>query len=122
MLWGGLELAAKGPDLGEDSLGKQSRRKSIVQPFSIFYSLALHRGVAGGSIDLRGPPAAPQRRTGARRGAIAATDHSGWQSAGLGLGVHTRQSSPKHPGSSALLVNQDWTAPPARYPEKGEAL
>src|SRR4029450_11633275 len=40
MLWGGLELAAKGPDLGEDSLGKQSRRKSIVQPFRIFYSLA----------------------------------------------------------------------------------
>jgi hypothetical protein len=39
MLWGGLELAAKGPDLGEDSLGKQSRRKSIVQPFRIFYSL-----------------------------------------------------------------------------------
>src|SRR5712691_9639410 len=97
MLWGGLELAAKGPDLGEDSLGKQSRRKSIVQPFSIFYSLALHRGVAGGGIDLRGPPAASQRRTGARRGAIAATDHSDWQSAGLGLGVHTRQSSPKHP-------------------------
>ena len=41
MLWGGLELAAKGPDLGEDSLGKQSRRKSIVQPFRIFYSLPL---------------------------------------------------------------------------------
>jgi hypothetical protein len=38
-LWGGLELAVKGPDLGEDSLGKQSRRKSSVQPFRIFYSL-----------------------------------------------------------------------------------
>ena len=23
------------------------------------------------------------------------------------------QTSPKHPGSSALLVNQSWTAPPA---------
>ena len=32
------------------------------------------------------------------------------------------QSSPKHPGSSALLVNGGWTAPPARYPEQGEEL
>jgi hypothetical protein len=45
MLWGGLELAVKGPDLGEDSLGKQSRRKSIVQPFRIFYSLAQDRDI-----------------------------------------------------------------------------
>src|SRR6266853_2211588 len=64
MLWGGLELAVKGPDLGEDSLGKQSRRKSIVQPFRIFYSLAWHHGLAGpGETYSR----APQRYAALRR-------------------------------------------------------
>src|SRR4051794_25101973 len=60
MLWGGLELAVKGPDLGEDSLGKQSRRKSIVQPFRIFYSL---------------PPGSPIRGAIAPPGRDAATCH-----------------------------------------------
>jgi hypothetical protein len=29
----------------EDSLGKQSRRKGIIQPFRIFYSLAQHQAI-----------------------------------------------------------------------------
>ena len=38
--------------------------------------LALHRGVAGGGVDLRGPQAAPQHRAGARSGANGATGES----------------------------------------------
>jgi len=42
---------------------------------------------------------------------------------GVGVGArHATQTPPTLCGSSALLVNQSWTAPPARYPEQGEEL
>src|SRR5467141_2553286 len=77
MLWGGLELAAKGPDLGEDSLGKQSRRKSIVQPFRFFYSLG------DAAADLGHPPS---RHSGAQQplrpaGSRFAARHAGGKEA-----------------------------------------
>src|SRR6267378_3394842 len=35
-----MRTLVEGTDTGRDSLGKQSRRKRIIQPFIIFYSLA----------------------------------------------------------------------------------
>src|SRR5712691_548604 len=35
-----IRTLVEGTDTGRDSLGKQSRRKRIIQPFIIFYSLA----------------------------------------------------------------------------------
>ena len=47
--------------------------------------LALHRGVAGRRVDLRGPQATHRCRDGVRQGALAATGRGGRQPAGLGL-------------------------------------
>jgi hypothetical protein len=78
--------------------------------------LALHGGIAGGGVDLRGPQAAPQCRDGARRGALDATSHGGRESADLGLGgtKHLLQwrvghTWPRHP--LGILSNDRWCRP-----------